>query len=85
MQNTTVKTGKGWNWLWAAEKSYGGEESDQRLRAGNKPPGGVVGPFGLPGESVPKDPSNFLRIVSKIKKGKRSSSERADRDGRAFR
>ena len=38
MQNTTVKTGKGWNWLWAAEKSYGGEESDQRLRAGNKPP-----------------------------------------------
>ena len=52
MQNTTVKTGKGWNWLWAAEKSYGGEESDQRLRAGNKPPGGVVGPFGLPGESL---------------------------------
>ena len=42
---------KGWNWLWAAEKSYGGEESDQRLRAGNKP-GGVVGPFGLPGESL---------------------------------
>ena len=43
---TMVKTGRGWNWLWAAEKSYGGEESDQRLRAGNKPPGGVVGPFG---------------------------------------
>ena len=35
MQNTTVKTGKGWNWL-----------------SGNKPPGGVVGPFGLPGESL---------------------------------
>ena len=52
VHNTTVKTGKGWNWLWAAEKSYGGEESDQRLRAGNKPPGGVVGPFGLPGESL---------------------------------
>ena len=52
MQNTAVKTGKGWNWLWAAEKSYGGKESDQRLRAGNKPPGGVVGPFGLPGESL---------------------------------
>ena len=46
MQNTMVETGRGWNWLWAAEKSYGDEESDQRLRAGNKPPGGVVGPFG---------------------------------------
>ena len=34
-----MKTGQGWNWLWAAEKCYGGEESDQRLRAGNKPPG----------------------------------------------
>ena len=33
-----VKTGRGWNWLWAAGKSYGGEESEQRLRAGNKPP-----------------------------------------------
>ena len=46
MQNAMVKTGRGWNWLWAAGKSYGGEESDQRLRACNKPPGGVVGPFG---------------------------------------
>ena len=46
MQNTMVKTGRGWNWLWAAGKSYGVEESDQRLRAGNKPPGGVVGLFG---------------------------------------
>ena len=52
MQNTTVKTGKGWNWLWAAEKSYGVEESDQRLRAGKKSPGDVVGPFSLPGESL---------------------------------
>ena len=47
MQNTMVKTGRRWNWLWAAEKSYGGEESDQRLRVGNKPPVGVVGPVDL--------------------------------------
>ena len=37
-----VKTERGCKWLWAAEKSCGGEESDQRLRAGNKPPGGLV-------------------------------------------
>ena len=36
-----VKTGRGWNWLWAAGKSYGGEESDQRLRAGNRCCGAV--------------------------------------------
>ena len=50
MQNTTVKPGRGWNWLWAAKKKgYGGEES-KCLRTGKKPPGGVVGPFGLPGQ-----------------------------------
>ena len=31
MQNTMVKTGRGWNWLWAAESSYGGDENDQHL------------------------------------------------------
>ena len=31
MQNTTVKTGRGWNWLWAAERSYGGEEGEEVL------------------------------------------------------
>ena len=31
MQNTTVKTGRGWNWLWTGENSYGGEESDPLL------------------------------------------------------
>ena len=51
MHNTTVKNGRGLNWLWATESSYGSEKSASAyVRV--TPPGGIVGPFDLPGESL---------------------------------